>query len=93
MSWPGVVWTDPDAVLGTEVDPAPPPAPCPTGYGRRVPTRYRIQYVTETGRRWRRVYAVDYGRHRSLYVVADGAWRALDPATRARVERATCNAG
>mgnify|MGYP003625773897 FL=1 len=42
--------------------------PYVTGYGAKIPTRYRILYCG----RWRRVYLASYGNSGSTYVVIKG---------------------
>lgn len=52
-----------------------------TGYGPKVPTRYRVRLSTDspTGR-LRRVYAMSYGNAASLYVIVKGEDVFLDEA-------------
>ena len=84
MSWPGMTYTDPGAVRAVAADAAAPAWHCPTGNGRRVPTRWRVRYHTpDRGARWRRVYVPVYGGEPGRpYVVVDGRRLALDRATR-----------
>jgi hypothetical protein len=44
-----------------------------TGYGKKVPTRYRVRLANDapTGR-WRRVYMRAYGNVPSFFVIVDG---------------------
>jgi hypothetical protein len=48
-----------------------------TGYGPKIPTCYLLRY----GRRWRRVYAMQYGNAGSPYIVVDGIDHFLDTDT------------
>lgn len=39
-----------------------------TGYGPKIPTRYRVQYLGRS----RRVYAMCYGNAASTYIIVNG---------------------
>lgn len=63
--------------------------PYPTGYGRKIPTRYWIRY--ENGRfdaraRWHRVYVMQYGNAGSAYILVRGVVMFLDSVTESRLE-------
>lgn len=63
--------------------------PYPTGYGRKIPTRYWIRY--ENGRfdaraRWHRVYVMQYGNAGSAYILVRGKTMFLDSVTESRLE-------
>lgn len=51
------------------VDAVPPRSPSVTGYGPKIPTRFRLALSSGPARR---VYAMSYGNAASLYVVIDG---------------------
>lgn len=55
------------------VDQDAPRNPYPSGYGRKVPTRYMLKL----GTRWHRVYMVQYGNSGSAYVLLKGQERFL----------------
>ncbi|UJD20831.1 hypothetical protein SEA_ALUMINUMJESUS_96 [Microbacterium phage AluminumJesus] len=69
----------PGAVAAIHVDDVTPRNPYAGGYGRAIPTRYRL---TLSDGRTRRVYVVQYGNSGSAYVnvAEDGitAWAFLD---------------
>lgn len=78
-----IAYTDPALVAEVAVqDEAPAYGRTGTGYGPKVPTRYRIRYAG----RMRRVYAAFYGNSASLYVVAGGRDHCLDSGTEHRLE-------
>lgn len=77
-----VRYTDPAMVRGTAADPVAPRNPYPTGYGAKIPTRYRIQYGTL---RWRRVYVMQYGNAGSPYITHSGTPLMLDNDTEHRL--------
>jgi len=41
-----------------------------TGYGPRIPSRYKVQYLG----RWRRVYIANYGNSGTAYIGPRGDW-------------------
>lgn len=41
-----------------------------SGYGRRIPTRYMVQYQGH----WRRVYCCNYGNSGTLYIGSQDDW-------------------
>ena len=52
-----------------------------TGYGPKIPTRYRIRYATASGARVLRVYMAVYGNSGSAYVCTGGRDLYLDTDT------------
>lgn len=52
-----------------------------TGYGPKIPTRYRILYATPSGARVLRVYIAQYGNNGSVYVRSGGVNLYLDTDT------------
>ena len=46
-----------------------------TGYGRKIPTRYKVKL---TDNKTRRVYCVNYGNAGSVYVIIGNEWHFLD---------------
>lgn len=77
-------YTDPARVVEIRADRVARPGTA-SGYGRKLPTRYRIRYVGEDGRpRWHRVYAMCYGNAASAYILARGAVVHLDTDTEHR---------
>jgi len=46
-----------------------PPNPYVTGYGKKIPTRYRVRTIDS---RWRRVYVMCYSNVGTAYVLHDG---------------------
>lgn len=72
-----VVRTDPSRVTAVLSDLRTPYHYSASGYGRKIPTRYRVRYDN----RWRRVYAMCYGNAASVYITVDGAPAFLDIAT------------
>lgn len=62
-----------DEVSDIRVDDDTPRNPYPSGYGRKVPTRYMLQL----GKRWHRVYVMQYGNSGSAYVILGGQERFL----------------
>jgi hypothetical protein len=74
----GLRYTVPDYCTAVHVDDtAPRSGQTVTGYGGKIPTRYRLTYA---GRN-RRVYAMSYGNAASLYVIVGGAVAHLDTDT------------
>lgn len=69
--------TNPALVQAVATDIRAPYQRTASGYGGKLPTRYRIRYAN----RWRRVYAMCYGNAASAYVVVNGAPAFLDIAT------------
>ena len=72
-------------IVAVDVDTVAPRGPYVSGYGDRVPTRFRV--VLSDGRA-RRVYAACYGNAASLYVTVAGVRRYLDPDGESAVEAA-----
>lgn len=77
-----LTYTDPHEV--TTVGTTDPPAYGRTasGYGAKIPTRFRIRYLG----RWRRVYMMQYANSGSAYVVVNGQDVFLDSGTEHRLE-------
>jgi hypothetical protein len=46
-----------------------PPNPYKTGYGRAIPTRYRVRTINN---RWRRVYCMCYSNSGTCYIRQNG---------------------
>ena len=76
---------DPATILDLHADSTAPRNPYPTGYGRKIPTRYRI---TLDDKRTRRVYCMCYGNAGSLYVLRNGRELHLDSNTEHDLSRA-----
>jgi len=66
---------------GIAVDAYAPPNPYKSGYGPKIPTRYRILYLGH----WRRVYCALYANSGSLYVII------LGDATIVSIELSDCS--
>lgn len=78
-----LTYTDPaDVTAVTADDTAPMYGRTVTGYGGKIPTRYRITYRGRT----RRVYAMCYGNSASVYVIVGGAVAFLDTDTEHALE-------
>lgn len=71
-------------VTDVRVDDVTPPNPYPSGYGRKVPTRYMVQL----GKRWHRVYMMQYGNSGSAYVIRKGQTLFLETETEYKLEDA-----
>jgi hypothetical protein len=79
----GLRYTVPDYCTAVHVDVAAPLAgQTVSGYGGKLPTRYRLTYA---GRN-RRVYAMCYGNAASLFVIVGGAVAHLDTITEHALE-------
>jgi hypothetical protein len=77
-----ITYTDPSLVSEVIVDDAAPRYGAGAdGYGRKVPTRYRLRYAG----RVRRVYMAVFGNAGSAYVVVGGEDRVLDTDTEHRI--------
>lgn len=72
-----VTYTNPALVDAVVTDLYPPRATSVTGYGDKLPTRYRIHYRGC----WRRVYAMRYSNAASLYVRVLGNDEFIDTTT------------
>jgi hypothetical protein len=78
----GLRYTVPDYVTAVQVDgQAPISGQTVSGYGGKIPTRYRLTYA---GRN-RRVYAMSYGNSASLFVMVGGDVAHLDTLTEHRL--------
>ena len=53
---------------GVEVQRETPRNPYSSGYGYKIPTRYKVLYLGK----WRRVYAACYGNISSLWITVQG---------------------
>lgn len=58
----------PSEVTEIRVDAETPRNPYPSGYGRKVPTRYMVRL----GTRWHRVYVMQYSNSGAAYVIQRG---------------------
>lgn len=77
-----VNYTDPAAVTDMRADDvAPSYGRTVSGYGGKIPTRYRLRYAG----RVRRVYVMVYGNSGSAYVVVNGSDLFLDSDTEHRL--------
>ena len=77
-----LTYTDPAAVTDVTVDPAAPTyGRTVSGYGGKIPTRYRITYAGRS----RRVYVMQYGNSGTAYVVVNGVDVILDTDTEHRL--------
>lgn len=75
---PMVKYTFPELVDEVVIDEAPPRyGASASGYGSKIPTRYRVRYAG----RMRRVYMMQYGNSGSSYVVVEGMAVFLDTDT------------
>lgn len=64
-------------VVAADTTPMPTYGATASGYGAKIPTRYRVKVAADTSR-WRRVYAACYGNAASVYVIVNGAEHYLD---------------
>ena len=77
-----IQYTNPGDVLEVFADDdAPRYGQSVTGYGPKIPTRYRIRYATPSGARVLRVYMAQYGNSGSAYVCSGGVDLYLDTDT------------
>jgi len=53
----------------------PPPYYSATGYGRKIPTQWRVQLTDKV---WRRVYVCCYSNSGTAYVLQAGKWLVVD---------------
>lgn len=90
MSWEtvSVEYTDQKLVSMLAADEETPLNPYRSGYGAKIPTRYRIKYGSTPHEiiSWRRVYVMNYGNAGSPYIVYRGDWIFLDSDTQSRLE-------
>jgi hypothetical protein len=71
-----------DALVGEIILTEAPPNPYPSGYGPKIPTRYKIRY----GARMHRVYVMLYSNSGSSYIISGGEDLFLDTITEYRIE-------
>lgn len=71
-------------VMGLRVDAETPRNPYANGYGSRIPTRYMLKL----GKRWHRVYVVQWSNAGSAYVLERGARLFLSIETQSALEDA-----
>lgn len=86
-----VEYTNPAFVSAFAADDEQPVNPYRSGYGAKVPTRYRVKYgkTSHESMTWRRVYVMQYGNAGSPYIVYRGDWIFLDSDTQSRLESLT----
>ena len=77
----GVRYTHRPYVSAVEVNSVAPPNPYAQGYGRKIPTRYRVRYLN----RWRRVWVMQYANSGSSYITVGGKELFLDSDTESLV--------
>lgn len=51
------------------IDAVPPRNPYASGYGRKIPTRYRVRTIDQ---KWRRVYVVCFSNVGTSYIIENG---------------------
>ena len=68
-----LIYTTPESITDKKVT-VTPPNPYLSGYGGKIPSRYMLQI----GKRWRRVYIMQYGNGGSPYVLIGGIVHHLD---------------
>lgn len=83
-----VAYLDNDLVSAIKITDAPPNRSA-TGYGGRIPTRYMLRL----GKRWHRVYMMQYGNAGTPYVRTKGGDRVLEIETEHRIDRHRDGAG
>lgn len=76
-----VSYTNPDSVSDMKVTDPPTYGQTTTGYGGKIPTRYKVKYLD----RWRRVYMMQYANSGSAYIVVSGQDVFLDSDTEHRL--------
>jgi hypothetical protein len=76
--------TKPELVSDVATDETSRPNPYAMGYGRKVPTPYRIKYAG----RWHRVYVMIYGNSGSAYILRKGVELFLDIDTEYKLQGA-----
>jgi len=81
-----ITYTDPAVVKDTAVDVVYPANPYASGYGPKIPTRYRVKYGDN---RWRRVYVMQYGNAGSAYILKEGKELFIDSTTEYRLQGET----
>lgn len=72
-------------VSEVSVDAEHPRNPYPSGYGRKIPTRYRVKIAN----RWHRVYMMQYGNSGAPYVIRKGQTWHLSTDVESMLEEAT----
>lgn len=78
-----IEYTKPELINDVAVDAVYPRNPYVSGYGPKVPTRYRVKYGPVN--RWRRVYVAQYGNSGSAYVTVNGVDLYIDTDTEYRL--------
>jgi hypothetical protein len=61
----------------------PPPYYSATGYGRKIPTQWRVQL---TDKIWRRVYVCQYSNAGTAYVLKAKEWLVVDCAAEDKIK-------
>lgn len=83
-----ISWLDNDTVSAVKITEAPPNRSA-TGYGGKIPTRYMLRI----GKRWQRVYMMQYGNAGTAYVRTKDGDRVLEVETEHRIDRHREGAG
>ncbi len=86
----GVLYTIASNVFNTKREDYVPPNPYPSGYGKKVPTRYMVKYNSGKkyeASRWRRVYIMQYGNAGSAYIFIRNKVVFLDSDTEVKLRR------
>lgn len=86
----GVLYTIADNVYNTLKEDCAPRNPYPSGYGKKIPTRYMLKY--ESGKtyeknHWRRVYVMQFSNAGSAYILIRRTVVFLDSNTEYRLEK------
>lgn len=76
-----VEYTDPKHVTGVLITSVPAHGYTASGYGGKIPTRHKVQYLGV----WRRVYVMSYGNGGTAYVNVKGVNVVLDADTELRL--------
>jgi hypothetical protein len=82
---PKVEYLEPGRVVSAIADETAPRVRNATGYGRKIPTRYRLK--CDDGRT-RRVYVMNYGNAGSAYIIMNGRELFLRPETDSQLQAA-----
>ena len=81
-------YTDPNRVKAVMLMADCPPNPYASGYGRRIPTQYAIDYLGKgMVKRHHRVYVMNYGNSGCAYINVGGNIVFLDSDTEHRLEK------
>jgi len=88
-----IEYTNPDRIDAVDIRPLPHHLAglqwTASGYGSKIPTRYRVRHLSMSGaRRWRRVYAMCYSNVATLYILIGRRRLVLDLSTEHALERA-----